>query len=287
MSNAPIIILSLLLAHTALAGSKDTLAFNAKVGEERSEFTEFEILAATYADYKLPEGFYDNRLAKDESIYYINTVSIHSSEKGRGWVELCTEDWKEAKRWQVATDSSSSQHRKLISERETDKYFEFKTEDYAHPSWVHYMRVHKCSYIDRSGCDLLNRPRSRDFSGWFQGTLNLRPITELTARELGEYLWIYDNYSVEGSKALSSFARDIGNDICHTMYVLRKVTQDDDALFVDDNRRTEPVQHRERAEVTLVRLDYRVDTTSGRITLDSHDIRTIKVKSNPPELIAE
>jgi hypothetical protein len=287
MSNASLIFAFLLVAHIGLAESKDTLSFNAKVGEERNEFTDLEILAATYTKYKAPEGFYDNRLAPDESIYYINTISIHSTEKGIGWVELCTENWNEARRWQLATDSSSSQHRKLVSERETDKYFEFRSEDYAHPSWVHYMRVHKCSYMDRSGCNLMNRPRSSDFSGWFQGTLNVRPITEERVRELGEYLWVYDNYSVEGSKALSSFASTVENEIRHTMYVLRKVIQDDDALVLDDNGRTVPVQYRERAEVTLVRLDYRIDKPSGRITLDSHDIRTIKVKANPPELMTK
>jgi hypothetical protein len=287
---APLIVhticLLLIAAQPLFVGASDTLAFRAIDGEERSAFSDDEILAAACSDYKAPDAFYTDHLGADEAIYYINTVSIHSNTRGNEWIELCTENWAEARRWQHLTDSASSQHRRFVSERETNRYFEFKTEDLSRPSWILYMRVFKCSYLDRSGFDRLKRPRDDNFKGWFQGRLNVRPLTLESVRDLGELLWYYDNYSVHGSKVLSSSCELTDNEFLHTMYVLRMVFSDE-PFGIDEEGDTGQPRFEERANVTLIQLDYHVNRLSGDITLDSREIRTAKVQCNPTKLLDE
>lgn len=92
------------------------------------------------------------------------------------------------------------------------------------------------------------------------------------------------NWKAHGSKVMSSFSEDEGKEIVHTMYVLRKVVELQDAKSL--NHWSEP-KHSELAEVTLVRLDYHVSKKSGDILLDSKAIRTIKVRDNPPEVLTK
>jgi len=283
----PIVCGSLVFCLEAPLDSIDTLVFNARVGEERTEFTNHEILAATYSGYRVPQGFYRDEMRDDESVGYLNTISIRSKEKARGRVELCTSDWNEARRWQQISDSNSFQQRILLGENETDKYFEFRTGSYSHPSHIHLMRVHKCRYLDRSGFDPRAHYPIQDFTGWFQGTANVRPVTAEIVQELGEYLWLVGNHQAEGARVLSSFSKIVQNEICHTMYALWKSVHAQNALSIDKEARTKSEEYRELADLNLVRLDYHVDQKSGRITLDSEKIRTVRVRSNPPELLAE
>lgn len=276
----------------------DTLTFKASAGAVRSDFTDQEILAAVYSSYRVPEGFYRDRM--DVSVYYINLLSIHDRNKpsvefqnGR-WVpkkqpariELCTQDISEARQWQQATDTNSSVRRKVVAQEETEKYFEFTTESLSHPFYIHLARVHKCSYVDRTNYDPRAHYDIQDFQRWFQGVFGLRSFSERDVRELGEYLWSIKNHQVNGARVMSSFCLDEGDEFVHTMFTLRKSTQLQDGIAISkDGRQVESAEYRELADVTLVRLNLHVNKKTGDITLDSNAIRTIRVRDNPPELV--
>jgi len=293
-----LVICILTIASMSVASSKDTLTFKASVGIVRSDFTDQEILAATYSSYRVPEGFYGDRM--DEGVSYVNTLSIHDKNesnvefsKGR-WVpkkqpdriELCTQDLFEATRWQEATEANSSEHWKVVSQTETERYFEFRTERLSYPFYKHLIRVHKCSYIDRTNFNPRAHYTFQDFQGWFKGVFGLRPFSQRNVRELGEYLWSIENKRVSGARVMSSFCHDQGDEFVHTLFTLRKTVQDQNTYSVSkDGRQVAPPKYRELADVNLVRLDYHINKKTGDITLDSKKIRTIRVRDNPPELI--
>lgn len=274
--------LALAVLSLPAASAGDTLVFEAKAGVVRTDFSDRDILAASYTDYRVPQGFYKDPSPDNESVSYMNSIGVW--RKGPG-LELCTEDRDEARRWQHASDSNSSVHRRLLEESETDKYFEFRTEGLPPPHYVLRMRVHKCSYFDRSEYNPRAHYILNDFAGWFQGVFNVRPVRIENVREFGEYTWSRQDRRISGARVMSSFTRDQGKEIVHTLYVLDKSVEDQDFGVNVDKRRTGPIKRRELAHVTLFRLDYQVNKKFGGITLDSEAVRTIRVRDNPPEVL--
>jgi hypothetical protein len=106
------------------------------------------ILVKAYSDnYKYPDGFYFETIDSG-SVYYVNTVSILPLTQRRNvWIELCTDDVNEARTWSELTNQYSSETRKFISERQTEKYFEFKWINPIHKNDIVLNRVHKKSYF--------------------------------------------------------------------------------------------------------------------------------------------
>lgn len=106
------------------------------------------ILVKAYSeDYKYPDGFYFEPIDSG-SIYYVNTISIKPlDQREHTWVELCTDDINEARTWSELTDLYSSVRRNFISERQTEKYFEFKRTNPLNKRDIVLARVHKCSYF--------------------------------------------------------------------------------------------------------------------------------------------
>jgi hypothetical protein len=163
-----------------------------------------KILQLVYSSYKYPAGFYHEDLTRS-SIYYENTVSILPlAARQPRWVELCTDARGQALAWSESSSANSSYWRPLVSERQTEKYFEFQRRDTFPSSWALLSRVHKCSYLDRSMYD-----RSKPDS--ILGIFNKRPLTLPDSKELVEYLWFVDNYEIGGAKVLSLAAEDSAN----------------------------------------------------------------------------
>ncbi len=142
-----------------------------------------KVVSFAYSGHRLPAGFH----VEDQPTghpYYQNTVSTYSNlcDPGECWIELCTDDRDYAFQLSEYSALHSSCYRVLESERETEKYFEFRRVNEAYSIDVILDRVHKCSYLDRTMYDS-RRPMK------VLGVFGHRPITAAAVRELVEYMW--------------------------------------------------------------------------------------------------
>lgn len=214
-----------------------------------------QILHLVYSSYKYPQGFYHEDIANG-SIYYENTISILPvSQRGTQWIELCTDDRNQARAWSDSSNANGSAWRVVVSERETEKYFEFKRSDSS--AWSLLSRVHKCSYLDRSMFD-------RFHPGSILGIFKKRPILVSDVKILIEYLWFVDNYESGGSKVLTSMVQDIVS-AYQILITEVQVTYGDFGLY--DN-------------ITIYELIYSVSKIDGAITLSKKVQRAIQGHMN-------
>ncbi len=158
---------------------------------------EEHILEAAYSEnYSYPVGFY-HEVNDTGSIYYVNTVSIKpANERQDVWIELNTNYKNEARTWSDETNEYSSVNREIISESETEKYFEFKRENIEYAKDIVFTRVHKTSYFQ----PVKNKFSASDTTvGKYNGDLNLTRVKELI-----EYLWSSGTIDVDYSKVIES-----------------------------------------------------------------------------------
>jgi hypothetical protein len=157
---------------------------------------EEQILELAYSkDYTYPAGFY-HEVIDTGSIYYENTVSIKPiNERQDIWIELNTNDKNEARTWSDESNEYSSVNREIISENETDKFFEFKRKNIEYAKDIILSRVHKTSYFQ----PVLNKFLKSDTIGQYNGDLSL-----LSIKELVEYLWSSGSLGISYSKVLES-----------------------------------------------------------------------------------
>lgn len=107
--------------------------------------TDAEIVNKTYdVSYFFPADFTYEKYSEG-SLYYENTVSTRTNEAVS--IELHTNDKAQARAWSETSSKRSSYYRDLVSERETEKYFEFKRVYARYPTDVLLSRVHKSSYF--------------------------------------------------------------------------------------------------------------------------------------------
>ncbi len=145
------------------------------------------------------------------SPYYENTISIRRlNERPEYWKELSTNDRNQAFAWSESSSVYSAYYRKLVSERETEKFFEFRRVWEEHPNDAILSRVHKSTYLDRSMCDRL---RQRDTIAVFKGE-----VDTATVKELVEYLWYAGNYNFGGAKVLCTSVFDRGSNIEYHLF---------------------------------------------------------------------
>ncbi len=213
---------------------------------------EDETLRLAYSDQKYPAGFYQDPKEARTDLYYENTVSIQAlSQRPSTWFELCTDDISQARAWSEASNMYSSQQRALITEVQTEKYFEFQR------AMNFHSRVHRCSFLDRGMYD-------RNLDGFYDrysesrygvprviGKLNAKPLTIALVKDAVEYLWFIDFYNLSGRNVIDSTGADTGNSITHTLRQTSVVYGD---FGICD-------------QVRVIRSDYRVDKMSLEITL--------------------
>ena len=158
---------------------------------------EERILELAYSkDYTYPSGFY-HEVIDTGSIYYENTVTIKPiNERQNIWIELNTNDKNEARTWLDESNVYSSVNREIISESETEKFFEFKRKNVEYAKDILLSRVHKRSYFQPA----LNKFSVSDtIIGKYNGDLNLTSVKELV-----EYLWSGGTIDVGYSKVIES-----------------------------------------------------------------------------------
>lgn len=141
---------------------------------------ESDIIRMAYSDTVIyAEDFYSDH--SEYSVYYVNTISVTpTSQRDHSWIDLATDDYQQARAWTDSSTSNSSVDRDIyISERETDKFFEF-VRDGDSTSTVAF-RVHKLSYFEPI-VDRLNV--QSDTMGIYHGNMSSNAV-----KEFAEYMF--------------------------------------------------------------------------------------------------
>jgi len=216
-------LLPITLLSVAIAGcDKDKIS---RTPEEE------HILELAYSkDYSFPEGFYQE-VNDMGSPYYENTVSIMPiNERQDIWIELNTNDKNEARVWSDKSNEYSSVNRAIISENETDKFFEFTRKNIQYSNDILLSRVHKSSYFQ----PVKNKFFTSDtLIGKYNGELNLTSVKELV-----EYLWSCGTIGVSYSKVLESEIKEYNDNFEYYIQSIVIVYGDfgiRDEIIVHDN----------------------------------------------------
>ena len=227
-------------------------------GVSDSVFTDAQVREAAYSLYVGPAGFYsEERPATYTAPLYVSTLSVAPCGSLHDqWIEFSTDDTAQARAWAVASIACESGAMVVAPGplTVTRRYIEFVTyrpgEGPRHP-----VRVHRASYLDRSGFD-------RFHPGASVGRLVVRPIDDAEARGVAEYFWFLSHpYAYPDTKVLSSFTRASSGSVLHTIYFLHRT----EAIGL-----LGPVP-----VVELLRDDFRIDIASGVITFRETDLRYV------------
>jgi len=218
---------------------------------KQTEFTDQELLNATYSDYKSPSDFYKEDLG-DTSLYYVNTLSIDSTAEGKS-IQLATNSYEKALAW---SKESTYDNSSFTDGQESEKFFEFIRISNPNDNLVIKFRTHKASYLTRDNYDFFNP------SGTI-GIFRKKNFTADDAKELIDYLWFVRNDNNMSSKILSSFTDDTDSFTMIHHYELFIVYGDFNLYD----------------EITMLENIYSIEKSTGVITVSKIIDRTIKGKS--------
>ncbi|HWY33651.1 MAG TPA: hypothetical protein VNX68_03330, partial [Nitrosopumilaceae archaeon] len=151
------------------------------------------------------------------------------SQRKEIWIELSTNDRNQALAWSNSSDEYSSGHGVIISESETEKYFEFKRQSTNNINDIGLSRIHKTSYF----LPLLDKFKIPDSIGIYNGQIDTGK-----AKEFVEYLWSCGSLGIYGSKVIVSQINEY-NDYFQQYIKSFQVVYGDiglkDSIFVYDN----------------------------------------------------
>lgn len=218
----------------------------------QTEFTDNELLHATYTDYKFPSNFYHENL-EDMNLYYVNTLSVDSTANGQS-IQLSTNSFEKAKDWSIKSTYENSEFKNGMN---SEKFFEFIRITNPKDHSIIKFRTHKSSYLTRDRYDFFHKS---DTLGIFR-KLNFS-VDE--TKELIDYLWFVENYNNDSKKILSSFTVDNQQIIEVHHYELYIVGGD---FNIYDG-------------ITLLKKVYEVERNRGIITVTEAIIRTINGEYN-------
>jgi len=214
------------------------------------------VLALAYSSNKYPAGFYQENL-DDGSIYYVNTLSILPLEqRTSNSSELSTNNRDTALAWSESSEANGLNYRKMTSESETNKYFQFRFKGMNVKDIVLY-RVHKLSYVDRSMYDSFH-PTS------YIAKLNFRAIDTTSVQEFAEYIWFVWHYNIAGAQAIAVVNKESADTAWCVLYTLSKVGGD----------------FRLNDKITINRSIYSVSRHTGDVIFSNTAERTINGKLN-------
>ncbi len=217
------------------------------------EYTDEQLLELVYSGYKFPDDFYEEDL-EGASIYYVNTVSVLPlHERKSVWIEFCTDDRDQAFAWSESSNVNSSYYRDLVSESETEKYYEFRRVYAERPTNIVLYRAHKCSYIDRSSVDKFHLNDTL-------GVFTQRPITVAAVKELAEYIQFINTYNNGSSKTLHSESEEDDTSVSLVIHQL--------SIGFGDWGMCD--------QISLGTVTYSVDRQTGVITISRERIRGVQ-----------
>lgn len=183
------------------------------------------------------------------SPYYENTISTRM--EADKWIELSTSTRDSALAWSETSATSSAYYRDLVSESETEKYFEFQRVYAENPRDVILSRVHKSSYLNRSMYDRLHPSP-------VLGVYRVRPIEESGARELIEYMWA-NSRIVDFGRPLSRSLEESETSFAETIYFSYTIRGDWGTCD----------------SIVLGRALVRIDKTTGEVTSEVEELREV------------
>jgi hypothetical protein len=218
----------------------------------QSEFSNDELINATYSRYKIPENFYHENLG-DTSLYYVNTISIDSLEKKK-WIELSTNSAETAKAWSIKSTLINSEFAPVIA---NEKFYEFFRIYNPTTNDLIKFRAHKKSYFSRGRYDFLDKSDTI-------GVFNKPNFNGTDAKDLIDYLWYTHNYNNGSMKVLSSFFDDNS---------LRTLVYHYELLIVFGDRGLNDL-------ITLLKSIYSLEKETGIIKVNVIEIKTIKGNLN-------
>ncbi len=211
-----------------------------------------ELVQLAFSIKKFPPDFYHEDLSNG-SIYYENTVSIKPlHERESIWIQLCTDDINTAREWSELSSKYSAYYRDLISERETEKYFEFRRVYSINSNDVILSRVHKRSYLDRSMYDFFKKEG-------VIGKFTKKNFTKNDVKELIEYIWFVEHYEI-GGKVYQSIIDESGTEYIHNIYEIQ-IAHGDWGM---------------KDMISLVKNTFYVNKTNGDITYRSKIVKQIE-----------
>lgn len=245
----------LLIILTAVAGCENNCqqipqkAYEVpKFASNQSEFSDDELINATYSTYKIPDNFYHEKL-EDTSLYYVNTISIGNVENNN-WIELSTNSADTAREWSVKSSPVNSVFAPVI---ENEKYFEYLRISNPADNLIIKFRTHKRSYFVRSRDAFLS---DHDTIGIF----NKLDFSGEDAKELIDYLWFTHNYYNASMKILSSFFEESPLETIVYHYGLN-IGYGDRGVY---------------DQIKLLKSIYSLDQVTGTTVINVEEIRTIK-----------
>jgi len=214
-----------------------------------------------YNGPQFPDGFYFEQM-DEGSPYYVNTVSVTpQGAREAVWIELCTDDLEQAKEWSELSSRYSAYYRDLVSQRETEKYFEFKRVYADRTTDILLSRAHKCSYFDASNHDRFLDPPSL-------GNLNKRPLDAAAAQEVIEYLWFAGREGLSHKVLHSAVTEETGY-YQHIIYAV--------SLGIGDWGMYDVIQ--------LYRFTYAIEQSTGEVLRTSRQmLRSVRGTYHPNAL---
>ncbi|MBI9060612.1 MAG: hypothetical protein JEZ14_01400 [Marinilabiliaceae bacterium] len=179
--------------------------------------------------YQYPDGFYYEKNLIGY-VYYENSVSIKPiTERARTWIELNTDDKKQAKTWSNLSNEYSSVNREIVEERETDKYFEIVRVNIQNENDTLLSRVHRTEYF----VSKYDKFTDVNLVGIYNGELSITNVKQLI-----EYLWSCGTLGIY-DKVVESSTINKGDKFEHYIQSL-KITQGDfgihDMIRIYDNK---------------------------------------------------
>lgn len=216
----------------------------------QASFSDEEILAATYSDFKIPLNFYHEDLG-DTSIYYVNTVSIDSLNNQ--WIQLATNSPEQAKYWSII--SSANDTSEFTKGKEDGKFFEFIQQRSMNQTVK--FRSHRENYLNRNNYDYMSNSNEI-------GIFTKINFTAFESKGLIDYLWFIDEHNNSSAKMLSSFTVNQQHAIEVHHYELLIVGGD---FGIYD-------------EIFLKNKIYSLNKMNGNITVSERIIKTIQGNYN-------
>ena len=224
-------------------------------------YTKDKLFEIAYSNYKYPEGFYSEEL-DGGSLYYVNTISIKPlEEREHIWIELSTNNRDTAFYWSELSCLNSSYYREYVSERQTEKYYEFRRVRESNLDDIILSRAHKSSYLDVSMYD-------RFQPGEVIGRYMQRPFQKEHVHELIEYLTFIRTYQTANIQILESASEELQNKFSCTLLKL-DLSGGDWGVY---------------DEVELWRQTYLIDKSTGDITQSEELVVSYKADYPNPHI---
>ncbi|WP_188746572.1 hypothetical protein [Parapedobacter defluvii] len=248
----PYTLSPILMACLLIAGckKKDLIP----VPKEHNEF----LRLAYETDHIFPEGFYQEA-DPTSSTYYVNTVSIKPQpERKHEWIELHTDDERQALTWVELSRENSSGQTVPQGSSQTAKYFEYpaRTES----GHIIRFRVHKSSYFEPT----LDKFNPDHTIGRYKGVMDMPAVAELI-----QYLWVNYNMNLGGYQIAGNRVLETEGSVNDTTYTCRirslSITYGDwglhDVIYVNDHyfslsKATGILQYEKNVEIAEIRGNY-------------------------------